>query len=380
MREMIEQLSAHEETMIDLWLQGVEKRYPGLYNLTELRKNGASYFPLIIEVDTILENHPCFSIIPRMCQYHVDRDTPLEHLLSSSYIWREAVLTGMGIILQEKNLPAAKAMTWITAVNVRIDDLQSRICQIYWESATRKIQRQQDKIRDLHQDRLSLLGKMAASMAHEIRNPLTAIEGFIALIRKELSPDSSDKVGRYIHVMSNELQNLHRHISGFLSFSKNGTLEEALAICTPEEIIESVIELITPRLASEGVELQVEYTCSDSSLVKVQKTALQQVISNLLNNSVDALQDSENPKQLRVKTFDQDGTCCICIEDNGPGVPDHLKETIFDPFVTNKSGGTGLGLSICKQIVEKNGGEIRFASRPGETQFTVALLRTAAQE
>ncbi|MCC2686215.1 MAG: sensor histidine kinase [Paenibacillaceae bacterium] len=102
--------------------------------------------------------------------------------------------------------------------------------------------------------------------------------------------------------------------------------------------------------------------------------SIQQVLSNLLNNSIDALSSVAYSKVISIHTYTDDTHFYMDIVDNGSGIPEEIQKTIFRPFVTNKINGTGLGLAICKQIMEKNNGDIHFSSRKGETKFTLSLL------
>jgi signal transduction histidine kinase len=218
---------------------------------------------------------------------------------------------------------------------------------------------------------------MAASMAHEIRNPLTAIEGFIQLIRTEMnSPNSLNlsKVNGFIDIIQNEFSGLYGQITSFLSFSKNDGLVEPYVLCTGKRLIESVLELVNPRLINENIQVKLGLPCGKP--LAVQKTAIQQVLSNLLNNSIDALSTVSYPKMIAIRTYDDDANYYIEVIDNGPGIPAEIQDTVFTPFVTGKVNGTGLGLAICKQIMKKNKGDIRFISKQGETKFTLSLAKT----
>ncbi len=364
----------HKEEIIARWLKQIEFNDPKMHDINNLQ-NGESYFILATDIHIPLDEHPHFEIIPRMCAYHAERDTPLTHLLKSPHIWRQVIGDYLFDTMRSLDLGTAEVADYFRKLSLRIDKLQEYICDYYWEQAKHKIKVQEETIHQLHQDRLSLLGKMAASLAHEIRNPLFAIEGFLKLIQGQLGNANTAKVSNYFNVIENELKNVYGLITGFLSFSKNSGVEEAKQPCVLSEVMDDVLELASPRLIHENI--SVRWCGCDVEQVKVQKIAVKQVLSNLINNSIDALIEStQKDKYIAIQCKDQGDRIVAHIKDNGPGIPEDLKDMLFKPFVTGKEHGTGLGLPICKQIMEKNHGEITFSSVPGETTFTLTFFKT----
>jgi two-component system, sporulation sensor kinase D len=136
-------------------------------------------------------------------------------------------------------------------------------------------------------------------------------------------------------------------------------------------LIDSVINLIKPRLILENIELEV--LADEQSTIVIQKTGIQQVLSNLINNSIDALSSVDYPKKLQIRFFKSQSNYYISVKDNGIGIPHAMKDSIFTPFSTSKSHGRGLGLAICKQIRENHGGDITFHSKERETVFTLVF-------
>lgn len=106
------------------------------------------------------------------------------------------------------------------------------------------------------------------------------------------------------------------------------------------------------------------------------KWQLRQVISNILNNSIDALLESVKPTRgIVIRFWEDEITSYIGISNNGPRIPDHIRDRLFAPFVTGKETGTGLGLTICQKIMAQNNGEISYASTEEETSFVLALRK-----
>ncbi|WP_397376790.1 sensor histidine kinase [Paenibacillus sp. p3-SID867] len=159
----------------------------------------------------------------------------------------------------------------------------------------------------------------------------------------------------------------------FLAFSKDVGTDEPQDICTLGEIIESVLELLSPRLIDENIEIKLLLHCNN--LLVIQKVSVQQVLTNILINSIDALSSNKNSKVIEIHTYDDNMNCYIDVIDNGLGIPPNIQNTIFTPFVTSKSNGTGLGLAISKEIMKKNQGDICFTSQIGETKFTLSFKK-----
>lgn len=367
----------NEQQIIESWLDQIDKEYPGMYDLGQLRLNSQNYVKLLLHLDTPLREHPYYDILPHVCKYHAQRGTPVEHVMHSSHMWRQAVLKVLKAYSIANQVTSEELWVVLPKIHTRIDEVQRGISKLYWEYAQSVIYEKQQRIEELHDDRLSILGKMAASMAHEIRNPLFAIQGFLQLIRSSMgdpaSSSDSEKIQRYINVIEKEFNGLYAQISSFLSFSKNNGTEEPIIECSVREIIEPVLNLVGPRALTDRVEIVRDLTC-EANLV-VQKIPIQQVVANLINNALDAVADAAEPKKLAIRCHDDDQHIYIQVTDNGIGIPPEMMGKIYEPFVTNKKNGTGLGLAICKQIVERNVGTLTCSSKPGETIFTIALLK-----
>lgn len=216
-------------------------------------------------------------------------------------------------------------------------------------------------------------------MAHEIRNPLTSIKGFIVLIRKILPPAALHIIDKYLTIIDSEFRNIEMQITGFLSFSRKPIAEENAESTPISTLLEKTLVLVNPLLLNENIELVLDV--EEGLEAHLQKLAMIQVFSNLLNNAIDALRESDRlPRLIAIKAYVDGKYVYVRISNTGPEIPASIQASLFDPFVTGKTEGTGLGLAICKQIVERNGGEIRFETGSKETTFTLRFSAPAATE
>ncbi|ANC76617.1 hypothetical protein ABE65_007320 [Fictibacillus phosphorivorans] len=230
------------------------------------------------------------------------------------------------------------------------------------------IDRKNQFIQEMHHDRLTMLGQIAASFAHEFRNPLTSVKGFIYLLQKELN--KTDQSEYYFEIIQNEMQSLEEKITQFLYLSKMRGLQDKLEKISLSALLKEMLNFMYPRFTETNIVTisQVEndvFTEGDSSQVK-------QVLLNILVNAVEELSGWNGERKIKVSLKkNEENMAELLICNNGNPIPDYLLENVFEPFVTTKSLGTGLGLSVCKQIVEKHNGTIEVSSTKDDTCFTI---------
>jgi PAS domain S-box-containing protein len=232
----------------------------------------------------------------------------------------------------------------------------------------------------LRSEMLASAGRMAASIAHEINNPLEAMMNTLYLART--AADVPAKVLEYLEIADGELMriaHITRQTLGFYREFSAATSNSASAL------ISSVVDLLQAKIRAN--EANVEQQCEETLQVMGIAGELRQVLANLLANSLDAIgQDGRIVLRASASTDPNDGTrrVRIAVADGGSGMTPATTKNIFDPFFTTKGTvGTGLGLWVCKQLVEKNGGSIRVRSmtdgqRRGTT-FSVLLPRDAGR-
>lgn len=228
-------------------------------------------------------------------------------------------------------------------------------------------------IRDLEQkvalsEKFAALGRLSAGVAHEIRNPLNSIKGFIQYFQKKLQLDQEDF--RYTELMLTEVDRLNRVISKLLAYSK--PREPRLAVRAVDEILDHCVKVVEREATEAGVEIVRPSRSNGVPLVLMDTDQMTQVFLNLLINAVEA-----SGKGGRIEVgydIDESGRPVVFVQDSGPGIERENLDKIFDPFFSTKKKGTGLGLAIVKSIIEGHGGEIEVDSEPGKgTRFLITL-------
>lgn len=246
----------------------------------------------------------------------------------------------------------------IFAVCVLVTHLLYFIMRYYYEKQSLEHERQMHTMK-----KLELVGTLAGTFAHEVRNPLTGIMGFITLL-KEKHQTEDDQM--YYSVIETELTRINNIVGEFLVLGKPIVVNKKNY--DVREIIQEVYPIIESEGQQQGVLTKTELAQNPLPLFCA-KDHLKQLILNLAKNGIQASQagDKVTITANRDKNF-----IFIRITDTGSGIPEEVRETLFEPFVTTKDEGTGLGLIVCKQITEMYHGTIEVDSTPN--QGTTFLL------
>ncbi len=230
----------------------------------------------------------------------------------------------------------------------------------------REVKDLQEKIR--RSEHLASLGRLAAGVAHEIRNPLSSIRGFAQFFVNRFKGREEEYA--YASIIVKEVDRLNRVISDLLDFARPKGLR--LELVNLENICESVLWLLKEELKRKRIRVEKVYN-PDLPLVMVDRDQISQALLNLLLNSIESI-DGEGNIRLSLQKGIQPDTVEIVIEDTGQGIPGRDLEKIFEPFFSTKRKGTGLGLAIVHQIIENHGGEIKVDSQEGKgTIFTIKI-------
>jgi two-component system, sporulation sensor kinase D len=366
--EYVLTVSSHKAILSKRWLGEVREIYPDLP--LDSNENINNYLDYVMDLEIPADDHPIFNSIPRWSKISLDRYNYIEYILITTNIWRKIILETVEMVAIENEIAAYDL---IKKYIFRMDLFEKHARENYWNLTRNVILEKDKKINELHSERLTLIGKMAASMTHEIRNPLTSIQGFLKLIKQNVSLEMNQKIAHYMKIIDDEFESINMQITGFLSFSRNRENDETFDNISLIQIINLVLSMLNPRLIQEDVILVKKF--KKDKMIRVQKRGIQQVISNLLNNGVDALLEVSHKKEIALSMKEDDDYVYLYISNNGPKISDEIKDTLFTPFVTNKSSGTGLGLTICKQIMQKNDGDILFDSNEIETTFILSFKK-----
>jgi two-component system, NtrC family, sensor histidine kinase PilS len=220
------------------------------------------------------------------------------------------------------------------------------------------------------QDRLAAVGRLAAAIAHEIRNPLTSIAGSVSMLSGV--PEMNEEHRRLLDIVTRESQRLNGIITDFLAYSR--TKQYHFAKVDLIQLVEDTLTLMGHRMEAEGTGIKIErrFTVNEA-LVMADGDRIKQVFWNLCENAVRAMKGRGGALTVAVESIGDDWQ--IMFADTGTGMTPQQAEKIFEPFQSNFEGGTGLGLAIVYQIVQGHEGKVWARSKPGQGATFVLRLR-----
>jgi signal transduction histidine kinase len=223
------------------------------------------------------------------------------------------------------------------------------------------------------EEKLAALGTLAAGVAHEIRNPLTAINVRVHSLKRTLVPGSSEHEDAT--VIDHEIQRLDRIVRDFLHFARPP--EAQFATVSVDRLFAKVRGLLDPQLEHTAIQLTV--APAPTVWIRVDPQQMEQVLINLVQNAAESMERA-GTITLRARTGaarlagHSGPVVTLEVADTGRGIPPAVQKRLFDPFFTTKEGGTGLGLPIAARIVEKHGGALEYRTEPGRgTTFGIVL-------
>lgn len=297
---------------------------------------------------------------------HVHMEVPERYTIISMNFIREALTRHI------RAIPLPNPNERISALNKLLDLELMVITDTYREQFVARIQRI-DKARYMRRlsesEHLASIGQLAASLAHEIKNPLAGISGAIQVLGADLPPGHPHKEA--VDEALRQIDRLDATVRDLLVYARPQapTRED----CDLREIVERALILLREEPAFRDVQFGCPGANSDA-VAHVDEHQLQQVVMNLMLNAADACgRDGE----VICRVVPHEDCVEIDVEDNGSGMGPETIERAFDPFYTTKVRGTGLGLPICKRIVEAHGGSIRIESAEGQgTRVILELPRS----
>ena len=220
------------------------------------------------------------------------------------------------------------------------------------------------------------LGSLAAGLQHEIKNPLSALSLHIQLLKESLEQEPEPKawaVQESLGILATEVRRITNVLESFRDFASVARLNPT-ATDLPA-LIAKLVALTEPQARQQQVTIRTELPARPVSPVSLDALRIEQVLLNLVLNALAAMKDGGT---ITFRLRDRPESVEIDVADTGCGIPDDLRDKVFDPYFTTSNTGTGMGLALCEKIVHQHDGAIDFTTGPQGTVFTVLLPRSAA--
>jgi len=285
------------------------------------------------------------------------------------YVQRECPETVVVVMTGQISIPATVELMKEGAYDVVAKPFRLEEMRLVIEKALKhqSICQHNEELKERLQtsEKLAVIGRLAAGVAHELNNPLDGVLRFVNLSLERLPPE--DAVAQYLKEARTGLNRMADIVKSLLRFSRNIVIENE-----PRGIQEMVHEALN-QVRHANQRGKVEVRCRFESDDLRAPAGMFQVFTNLIRNAFDAMAD-RGAGLLEITAAERDGFTLLQFRDNGCGIPEPDQKKIFEPFYTTKAigKGTGLGLSICARIMEKFHGTLRFESAPGVgTTFTM---------
>ena len=249
-----------------------------------------------------------------------------------------------------------------------VQTLSRRVRGLIEDKNTTETELERSRERLLQSEKMALVGKLAAEVAHTIRNPMTSIKMRLFSLERTLQLSLAQKED--LDVISQEMRHLDNVVKNFLEFSRPPKLR--MQSCNVSDIVDLSLQLLQKRFEFQGV--QVERRRGWLPHVYADPEAIKEVLVNLMINACDAMKDGG-----QITISEEDGVSehmghavLVRVSDTGHGIPMHLWEKVWEPFFSTKEDGTGLGLPIALRIVEEHGGRLEL--RPPESQGATFIM------
>jgi signal transduction histidine kinase len=277
----------------------------------------------------------------------------------------QAVQTGR--TLRNRRVPLEPGFALLSVEFLESSAAGGMLVRLRDPEATRQIGRQLQTA-----DRLSAISRLTKGVAHEVKNPLNAILMHVELARMKLAHEDYD-LDQQMDTITSEIMRLDRVVKTFLDFTRPVQLN--LTDMRLRDFMEDIAGFARPQANALGIEIFEEVQVEDS-MITVDMDLLKQAVFNIVVNAIEAM---PNGGTLRFEACLKGDNAEIRIADTGPGIPQEVKEKIYDLYFTTKQGGSGIGLAMTYRIVQLHDGTIDFASEPGQgttfvLKFPVSLV------
>lgn len=298
--------------------------------------------------------------------------------LAALLLWM--VVRGVLIPLRRMVADARAVVSYDLGAGTEAADDELRSVGVYFralmaDAAEARTTLMESRSRMLNAEKLACVGKLAASVAHEMRNPLSSMKMWLYSIRKTASAEPA--LDRKYQILSDEITRLESIVRNILEFSRPPALK--LQPRSIVQVIDKTLEILRPWLEAKKVHV-VQHHAAGLPHVMADSEQLKQVFVNLLDNAAEAMPDGGEISISSIVEMDADSSASIVVrtQDSGHGIPDDVRSRLFEPFFTTKEQGTGLGLCIAANIVAEHGGQLVLEpSTAGGSTFAVRLPITA---
>ncbi|STY76024.1 Sporulation kinase D [Macrococcoides caseolyticum] len=222
-------------------------------------------------------------------------------------------------------------------------------------------------LEDINTQRKEIIGLLAANTAHEIKNPLTSIKGFVELLELEYDPVHNNQK---FHIVKSELERINLIVNQFLLLGKPTTVD--VERVDARDIIRDILNFLDYDLAIHNIRVVKQFT-DEPTLINVSKDQFKQVLINVIQNAKDAMASTE-PAIFKITVQNTNGYTVMRFIDNGEGMDTDVQQELFNPFFTTKLHGTGLGLPVTKSIIDAHHGLIEVvSSKKKGTTFIISF-------
>ncbi|MCX8029469.1 MAG: ATP-binding protein [Brevinematales bacterium] len=212
--------------------------------------------------------------------------------------------------------------------------------------------------RHILSEKINIIGELVSGIAHEIRNPLTSIGGFVELLKTR--KNDQDFINKFINIISKDIGRITNLLNSFIRFSKPVSYE--ITDVDIKSVISETLDILMYQITQKNI--KIINKLEDEIIIKGNYNLLLQVFTNIILNSIQAITHNKGKIEIGYMNYSDETNSYIVIyiKDNGIGIPKEIQNKIFDPFFTTKPDGTGLGLSICQKIVMDLGGFVKVKS------------------
>jgi len=307
-----------------------------------------------------------FKKVFRVGVSHVRAAVPQHLMVTGIEIVQQEITAVLESSAKPTDVAEQRAMEKLLALNL------AAMLESYkdsYETAIRRDERSSVEEKLTRAEHLAEIGQLAASLAHEIKNPLAGISGAIQIIRGSMTPEDPHRP--ILAEVLGQIKRLDATVKDLLQYAR--PVPPRLKRCTIGTVIDRVIAVLREEPALQNV--CVEHNgIPSNAVIMADENQIEQLLMNLIINAAHASRDGDH---IKVGATVQSECVNLTVVDSGGGMPDDVRAEAFEPFFTTKAKGTGLGLSICRRIVEAHGGTIGIKSAPGVgTTVTIQISRS----